>query len=139
MEHAHQAGETAAAQPADTVADSRQYFNEFLPRLIEEKKDIKVGNTNFTCMFRIRGEKGGCWRLTIEKGRFQPIVPCEDGQAPCTIEMDDAILMQIITGKLQPTHAFFRGQVKLRGQIQTLIKLSTLLPIYFRKHTLKTK
>ena len=53
--------------------------------------------------------------------------------------MDDATLMQIITGKVQPAHAFFRGHVKVKGGMQMLIKLTTLLPIYFRKHTLRAK
>lgn len=127
---------TTAGLP-DTVTDSREYFNEFLPRLIQDKQDITIGKTNFTCMFRIRGDKGGNWLFTIENGRLKPTVPCDEIQAPCVIEMDNATLIQIITGKLQPAHAFFRGHVKVKGQMQMLVKLSTLLPIYFRKHTLR--
>ena len=131
---------TAAAGLPDSVTDSREYFNEFLPRLIREKDDIQVGKTNFTCMFRIKGEKGGTWLFTMENGKIRPVEPCgEDVVVPCTIEMDNATLMQVITGQVQPTHAFFRGHIKIRGQMQMLIKLTTLLPIYFRKHTLRRK
>lgn len=123
----------------DTVSDSREYFNEFLPRLIREKQDITVGNTNFICMFRIEGDKGGNWIFEIENGKIKPPVPCNGTQAPCVISMQNATLMQIITGKVQPAHAFFRGHVKVKGGMQMLIKLTTLLPIYFRKHTLRAR
>jgi len=123
----------------DTITDSREYFNEFLPRLIGEKQDITIGATNFTCMFRIAGEKGGAWLFTIENGKIKPPVPCDETRAPCVIAMDNATLMQIVTGKLQPAHAFFRGHVKVKGGMQMLIKLTTLLPIYFRKHTLRAR
>jgi predicted lipid carrier protein YhbT len=123
----------------DTVSDSREYFNEFLPRLIREKQDITIGNTNFTCLFRIEGERGGSWLFQIENGKIKPPVSCNGTEAPCTITMNNATLMQIITGKAQPAHAFFRGHVKVKGGMQMLIKLTTLLPIYFRKHTLRAK
>ena len=130
---------TAPAGLPDTVSDSREYFNEFLPRLLREKQDITIGNTNFTCMFRIAGEKGGNWLFEIENGKIKPPVPCDEARTPCLIAMDNATLMQIITGKLQPAHAFFRGHVKVKGGMQMLIKLTTLLPIYFRKHTLRAR
>ncbi len=123
----------------DTISDSREYFNEFLPRLLHEKQDITIGNTNFTCMFRIAGEEGGNWIFEIENGKIKPPVSCDEAQTPCIIAMDNAMFMQIITGKIQPAHAFFRGHVKVKGGMQMLIKLTTLLPIYFRKHTLKAK
>ena len=140
----HTARETTSSgtNPAglpDTITDSREYFNEFLPRLIREKKDITVGNTNFTCLFRIEGEKGGKWLFVIENGKIQPPLPSDQDGCPCIITMDNATLMQIITGKVQPAHAFFRGHVKVKGGMQMLIKLTTLLPIYFRKHTLRVK
>ncbi len=128
----------ATALP-DVVTNSREYFNEFLPGLIREKQDIKIGEINFTCMFRIQGENGGTWLLEIEDGKVKPLAPCDDFQAPCIIEMDDSTLMQVITGKVQPANAFFRGHIKLKGQIPMIIKLATLLPIYFRKHTLRAK
>jgi len=130
---------TISAGLPDTISDSREYFNEFLPRLIQEKQDITIGNTNFTCMFHIGGEKGGNWLFTIENGKIKPPIPCDETRAPCIIAMDNATLMQVITGKVQPAHAFFRGHVKVKGGIQMLIKLTTLLPIYFRKHTLRVK
>lgn len=123
----------------DAVRDSREYFNEFLPRLIREKDDITIGSTNFICMFRIGGDRGGNWLFEIEKGKIKPPVPCNGDEAPCVIAMDNATLMQVITGKVQPAHAFFRGHIKVKGGMQMLIKLTTLLPIYFRKHTLKAK
>ncbi len=130
---------TTSAGLPDTVSDSREYFNEFLPRLIREKQDIAIGHTNFTCMFRIAGEKGGNWLFEIENGKIKPPISCDETQAPCVIAMDNATLMQVITGKVQPAHAFFRGHVKVKGGMQMLIKLTTLLPIYFRKHTLRAK
>ena len=129
----------ASAGLPDSVSDSQEYFNEFLPRLIREKDDIQISSTNFTCVFRIAGEKGGSWLFTIEDGKIKPPVPCDETEASCVIAMDDATMMQIITGKLQPAHAFFRGHVKVKGGMQMLVKLTTLLPIYFRKHTLKAK
>lgn len=139
MTNAQETNATAVAALPNVVSDSREYFNEFLPRLIQEKRDIKIGSTNFTCVFRIRGERGGNWLFTIKDGKIQPVEPCAEMQAPCAIEMDDATFMQVITGKIQPAHAFFRGHIKVRGQMQMLIKLTTLLPIYFRKHTLRAK
>ena len=130
---------TTSAGLPDAVSDSCEYFNEFLPRLIREKEDITVGNTNFTCMFRIGGDNGGNWLFEIENGKIKPPVPCDGTLAPCVISMDNATLMQVITGKVQPAHAFFRGHVKVKGGMQMLIKLTTLLPIYFRKHTLRAK
>ena len=130
---------TTSAGLPDTVSDSREYFNEFLPRLIREKQDIAIGDTNFTCMFRVGGDKGGDWLFEIENGKIKPPVPCDGTRAPCVISMDNATLMQVITGKVQPAHAFFRGHVKVKGGMQMLIKLTTLLPIYFRKHTLRAK
>ncbi|RJP25694.1 MAG: hypothetical protein C4520_02135 [Candidatus Abyssobacteria bacterium SURF_5] len=137
--HERTSSDTISAGLPDTVTDSREYFNEFLPQLIRQKEDITIGNTNFTCMFRIEGEKGGNWLFEIKKGKIKPPVPCGEVEAPCVITMDNATLMQIITAKVQPAHAFFRGHVKVKGGMQMLIKLSTLLPIYFRKHTLRPK
>ncbi len=130
---------TASTGLPDSVSDSQEYFNEFLPRLIREKQDVTIGSTNFGCMFRIAGEKGGNWLFIIENGKIQPPVPCGETLAQCVIAMDNATLMQIITGKVQPAHAFFRGHVKVKGGMQMLVKLTTLLPVYFRKHTLKAK
>jgi predicted lipid carrier protein YhbT len=131
--------ETTPSGLPDSVSDSQEYFNEFLPRLIREKQDITIGSTNFTCMFRIAGEKGGSWIFEIANGKIKPPVPTEQAQAPCVISMDDSMMMQIITGKVQPAHAFFRGHVKVKGGMQMLVKLTTLLPVYFRKHTLRAK
>jgi putative sterol carrier protein len=131
-------GKSSAGLP-DSVSGSREYFNEFLPRLIREKDDITIGNTNFTCIFDIGGDKGGKWLFQIENGKIKPPVPCNGAEVQCLIAMDNATLMQIITGKVQPAHAFFRGHVKVKGGMQMLIKLTTLLPIYFRKHTLREK
>jgi hypothetical protein len=141
MNDAHETTATVATTSGlpDTISDSREYFGEFLPRLIREKQDITIGSTDFTCMFRIRGERGGTWLFAIESGKIKPPVPCEEGEAPCVIEMDNATLIQVITGKIQPAHAFFRGHIKVKGQMQMLVKLTTLLPIYFRKHTLRAK
>jgi len=83
---------TTSAGLPDTISDSREYFNEFLPRLVQEKQDISIGNTNFTCMFHIGGEKGGNWLFTIENGKIKPPIPCDETQTPCIIAMDNATL-----------------------------------------------
>lgn len=82
----------------------------------------KAGEVEATIQFKLSGEGGGDWAVTISEGTCS----VEQGEAEnptltLSAEADD--YLKIITGKLNAMSAFAEGKIKLKGDLNLAMKM----------------
>jgi len=65
------------------------------------------------------------WAIDFEKNK---ITPGKADKPELTIEMKQADLEQLISGKLTPIAAFMQGKIKAKGNMGILMKLQSVQP-----------
>jgi putative sterol carrier protein len=72
------------------------------------------------------------WSLAIDRGRLEHIAT--NGTAcQCTFSLRSDIFSAIVSGTLTPQRAFFEKKVDIQGDIETGLKLTTVLAAFFKK------
>ena len=78
-------------------------------------------------VFRVNGPGGGDLYIVVERGSAR----AGAGRAPvpvdCTIELEMATALGIITGRINPALAYMTGKVKVRGDLGAAGRLGDLL------------
>ncbi|KAM8849724.1 sterol carrier protein 2 isoform 1-T1 [Spinachia spinachia] len=102
-------------------------FNEVEKRLQEEGEQLvkKIGGV---FAFKVKdGPEGkeGTWVVDVKNGKGS--VTTDPGKkADCTLSMSDQDLLELMTGKLNPQMAFFKGKLKITGNMALAMKLQSL-------------
>ena len=98
---------------------------DLFARMPETFDAAKAGNMEATVQFDLSGDGGGQWHVNIANGA------CAVGEgvtaAPtATIRMDAPDYVKMIKGELNPVTAFMMGQIKVEGDLNTVMKFQTL-------------
>ena len=84
-----------------------------------------AGDLNVTVMFDLEGDDGGQWGLYIADGKCSVSEGAvEDPTATIKMKADDYVKMA--TGDLNPVSAFMMGQIRVEGDLNTVMKMQTL-------------
>jgi len=89
-----------------------------------EGKDLSDINAIF--QFDIKGEEEGHWTVDL-KSSPGTVVAGQSDNADCTIGMADEDFFSLATGELDPTMAFMKGKVKIKGNMALALKLDKLM------------
>ena len=73
------------------------------------------------------------WTLAIQDGM---LISVQHGElaAQCGFRLKPETFLQIAAGKLSPQMAFFKRQVDIEGEIDTGLKLATVLAEFFQRY-----
>jgi putative sterol carrier protein len=95
-------------------------------QLIEEMPETfrpeRAGRANVVVQFRIAGEGGGDWYVTI-KDRTCTVTEGVTEDASATVRMDAKDYVALSTGKLGSMKAFTTGKVKASGDVSLLQRM----------------
>ena len=92
----------------------------FLP---EKAKDVEA-----VIQYHLTGEEGGDWIITIKDGQCT----VEEGVAEnptLTLEADAQDYKNVILGKLDGMAAFMQGKLKLKGNLNLAMKLTSFFKL----------
>jgi putative sterol carrier protein len=82
-----------------------------------------AGDMEATYCFKITGEGGGDYTVTIEKGGCK-VERCVAESPDLTVTMSAADMAAIAAGALDPTTAFMTGRLQIEGDIMLAMKIA---------------
>jgi 2-alkyl-3-oxoalkanoate reductase len=109
-----------------------RYFDVFL---VDKKHRPLLPNLtrlNATCRIVLEDIPGKTWTLGIEQGCLERIsyngMDCQ-----CTYTVNRQTFDAIVSGRLAPQKAFFQRKVEIDGDMETGLRLATVLADFFRQ------
>jgi thioester reductase-like protein/predicted lipid carrier protein YhbT len=119
------------------AAESRQrfverYFSHFLAEQMHKQLLPNLRNLSATCGIVVEDIPGRSWSLSIDRGRLEQI--SKNGEnCQCTFFLASDVFSSIVSGQLAPQQAFFEKNINIEGDIETGMRLATVLAAFFRK------
>ena len=99
---------------------------EFLDKVLPEKFDPeKTAGLSAVVQFKISGDNGGEWVLTIKDQGLEVTDGTVDGPN-ITLIMKDKDYVDLVNGKLSGQKAFMTGKLKFKGDMNLGMKLQRL-------------
>ncbi len=99
---------------------------EFLDKVLPEKFDPeKAADLSAVVQFKISGDNGGEWVLTIKDQKLEITDGTVDGPN-MTLIMKDKDYVDLVNGKLSGQKAFMTGKLKFKGDMNLGMKLQEL-------------
>jgi putative sterol carrier protein len=98
-----------------------QQLIDRMPRALIPEKVVGV---NAVIQYNLSGEEGGEWIISIKDG----LCTVQQGTAPSanmTLTADAQDYKDVITGKLNPMTAFMTGKLRLAGDLNLAMKLTS--------------
>jgi putative sterol carrier protein len=86
----------------------------------------KLAGVNSTVVFDLSGDNGGQWTLNVADGAMK-VNDGADPSAPATIKMTAADYVAMMSGNLNPMMAFMSGKIKVEGDLNTVMKLQSIM------------
>ncbi len=109
-----------------------RYFSGFLTDKMHKQLLPNLRNLSATCRIVVEDIATGPWSLSIDQGRLERI--SQNGEdCQCTFFLTSDTFTSIVRGKLAPQQAFFQRNIDIEGDIETGLKLATVLAAFFRK------
>jgi putative sterol carrier protein len=99
-------------------------FTEINNRLQADPSKAAGGNAAY--QFDLTGDDGGPFHIVFQDGRGDA-GPGAVENPNITISMAAADMVDMVTGKLDPTMAFMSGKIKIKGDMGLAMKLQTIL------------
>jgi putative sterol carrier protein len=99
-------------------------FTEINNRL--QADPSKAGSNNAAYQFDLTGDSGGQYHIVFGDGRGEAGSGAVDNPN-ITITMAANDMVDMVSGKLDPTMAFMSGKLKVKGDMGLAMKLQTLL------------
>lgn len=110
----------------------RTYFAAFLPGLRNQLLIADLATLNAVCAIAVSDMPDPPWRLTIADGRLTQVG--QGGLTPeATFRLSAETLLEVVSGRLSPQEAFFSQMIELEGDLETGLKLSTVLAPFFER------
>jgi thioester reductase-like protein/predicted lipid carrier protein YhbT len=120
----------AAAQERERFVE--QYFDRFLTDKMHKQLLPNLKHLTASCRIRVEDLPGRSWSLRIDQGRLEEI--SQNGMVcPCTFSLHSDTFSAIVSGRLAPQQAFFQRKIHIAGDIETGLKLATVLAAFFKK------
>jgi putative sterol carrier protein len=99
---------------------------EFLDKVLPEKFDPeKAADLEAVVQFKISGDNGGEWVLTIKDKKLEVTDGTVD-KPNMTLIMKDKDYVSLVNGKLSGQKAFMTGKLKFKGDMNLGMKLQQL-------------
>ena len=109
-----------------------RYFSSFLADKMHKQLLPNLKNLSATCRIVVEDIAAGPWSLSIDKGRLERI-SFNGENCQCTFFLASDTFTSIVRGKLAPQQAFFQRDIDIEGDIETGLKLATVLAAFFKK------
>jgi thioester reductase-like protein/predicted lipid carrier protein YhbT len=109
-----------------------EYFDRFLADKMHQQLLPNLKYLTASCRIAVEDLPGRSWALRIDRGRLEEISP--NGMlCQCTFSLHSDTFAAIVGGRLAPQQAFFQRRIHLEGDVETGLKLATVLAAFFRK------
>lgn len=110
----------------------RQYFDGFLAEKMHKQLLPNLKHLTASCRIAVEDVPGRSWSLRIDRGRLEEV--SENGMiCQCAFFLRSDTFAAIVGGRLAPQQAFFQRKVSIEGDVETGLKLATVLAAFFRK------
>ena len=103
------------------MATAKQVI-EYMPNTFKAED---AGDMNATIVFDLSGDGGGKWTISIADGACS-VAEGSIEDATSTIIMDADDYVKMTSGELNPVTAFMMGQIRVEGDLNTVMKIQTL-------------
>ncbi len=124
--------ERPAASLPGTERFVERYFDEFLAEKMHKQLLPNLRKLSANCRIVVEDIPGRSWALSIDRGCLVRIsqngLPVE-----CTFLLHSDVFSAIVAGRLSPQTAFFSRKINIEGDMETGLKLATVLATFFRK------
>jgi len=109
------------------------YFEVFLPGIMNQLLLADLSTLTACFEISISDLESPPWRLAIQDGRL--VYVGQEEEAPmCRYTLDLATLRKVAGGKETPQEAFFDCRIRLDGDMEMGLKLSTVLEPFFARY-----
>jgi len=109
----------------------QRYFDDFLVEKMNKQLLPNLRSLSATCRINVE-DVGRSWALKIEQGRLVKIshnsMSCQ-----CSFLVNFDTFCRVVSGRLVPQKAFFKRKIDIQGDMETGLKLATVLAEFFRK------
>ncbi|CAG8577421.1 10236_t:CDS:2 [Paraglomus brasilianum] len=95
----------------------------------ETVKKETINKTKGVFELGIKNAEGKEQIWTLDLKKEGTVKTGKAGKADCTIKMDDAVFIEIASGKLNSQKAFMTGKMKITGNIMLSTKLNNVLEL----------
>lgn len=102
------------------------WFNNVLPPKLAANPE-KAGGFKGSFGFKITGETGGEWTVSIDGSNMSVKEGTMDPAAVFSITIKDEDFVKLMNGQLNGQAAFMSGKLKFKGSMGTAMKLQGLL------------
>jgi nucleoside-diphosphate-sugar epimerase/predicted lipid carrier protein YhbT len=122
---------------ASTVEPSRvdfvqQYFDHFLAGKMHQQLLPNLKHLNANCRITVEDIPGRSWALRINEGRLEEV--SQNGMlCQCVFLLHSDTFCAIVGGRLAPQQAFFQRKINIEGDMETGLRLATVLAAFFKK------
>ncbi len=123
---------TAAAPVKGPNHVVERYFDSFLVEKMHKQLLPDLRNLSATCRICVEEIPERTWALRIEHGRLERISN-NSTSCQCEFLVDRETFGRIVSGRLAPQKAFFKRRIDIRGDMETGLKLATVLAAFFQK------
>jgi nucleoside-diphosphate-sugar epimerase/predicted lipid carrier protein YhbT len=123
--------ERPAADPS-RVDFVQQYFDRFLTGKMHQQLLPNLKHLQASCRITVEDIPGRSWSLRIHEGRLEEI--SQNGMlCQCTFLLRSNTFCAIVGGRLAPQQAFFQRKINIEGDMETGLRLATVLAAFFKK------
>ncbi len=118
------------ASRAPDVAEA--YFTQFLPGKLYQQ--LLPGLRKLTASFSIRvlDTDQPAWSLHVLNGALTAL-EADGARGDCCFLVDVDTFARIVSAQTRPQEAFFKRQIEIEGDLETGLKLATVLGAFFRE------
>ncbi|KOC64143.1 Peroxisomal multifunctional enzyme type 2 [Habropoda laboriosa] len=106
--------------------ESDAVFNTIEQYVKANPAEVKKINAVFLYHILVKGKPQATWTLDLKKPEVYR-GELKSGKADATLTLEDADMIQMALGKLNPQVAFMRGKLKITGNIMLTQKLKVLM------------
>jgi putative sterol carrier protein len=105
---------------------TKEFFESKLKDRLADAAEAEKAKAEVGAVYKfvINGDGGGTWLVNLKD---EVGITEGDGEASCTVTVEDADFVEIIEGRLNGQMAFMQGKLKIDGDMSLAMKLQTVL------------